>query len=249
MRLKWTDLLEEINELFIKITRDKIFKNEKENFLSHVQLCLRLNRSEDWHYILASEDILEDSNTAISHFLKFGTSGPTKYDDLGEKYLRLYGVLNASYLQQQAILNLYKFFQCPDPKSLRKKFNSLQIIELRHKLASHSANYDDQVSGDMHVFVPVRIELKDFEVSYFNHHNDDYSSSDLKKAIKEHLKLMCETYIMVVKKSVTTIYKSNPEKIEELMKKIDPLLKMTEGCNIMKNQQTGEFTIIEFVGE
>ena len=90
MLLKWTDLLEEINELFIKITRDKIFKNEKEDFLSHVQICLRLNRPEDWNYILASEDILEDSNTAISHFLKFGTSGPTKYDDLGEKYLRMY---------------------------------------------------------------------------------------------------------------------------------------------------------------
>lgn len=249
MLLKWTDLLEEINELFIKITRNKIFKNEKEDFLSHVQNCLRLNRPEDWNYILASEDILEDSNKAIAHFLKFGISGPTKYEDLGEKYLRLYGVLNASYLQQQAILNLYKFFQCPDPNSLRKKFNTLQIIELRHKLASHSANYDDPGSGDMHVFVPVRIELKDFEVSYFNHHNDEYSSSDLKKAIEDHLKLMCKTYIMVIKKSATTIYKSNPEKVEKLMEKMDPLLQMTEGRSLMKNQQTGEFTIIEFVGK
>lgn len=247
MQIEWTNLLDEINELFVKITRDKIFKNEKEDFLTHVQTCLRLNKPEDWNYILASEDILEDSNTAISNFLKFGVSGPTKYNDLGEKYLRLYGVLNAAYLQQQAILNLYRFFQCPNPKELRQQFNSLQVIELRHKLASHSANFDDQNSGNMHVFVPVRIELGDFKISYFNHHNDDYSTADLKKTIEEHLKLMCETYIKIVEKSVSTTYKSNPEKITEIMDKVNPFVKMTEGCALMKNELTGEFTIIEFV--
>ena len=247
MQIEWTNFLDEINELFVKITRDKIFKNEKEDFLTHVQTCLRLNKPEDWNYILASEDILEDSNTAISNFLKFGVSGPTKYNDLGEKYLRLYGALNAAYLQQQAILNLYIFFQCQNPKELRQQFNSLQVIELRHKLASHSANYDDQNSGNMHVFVPVRIELGDFEISYFNYHNDDYSTADLKKAIEEHLKLMCETYIKIVEKSVSTIYKSNPEKITEIMDKVNPFVKMTEGCTLMKNELTGEFTIIEFV--
>ena len=71
MQLEWTELLDEINDLFVKITRDKIFKNEKDPFLDHVKKCLRLNKVEDWNYILASEDILEDSNAAISSFLKF----------------------------------------------------------------------------------------------------------------------------------------------------------------------------------
>lgn len=233
--------------MFIKITRDKIFKDEKEDFLSHVKSCLKLNKAEDWNYILASEDILEDSNAAISNFLKFGISGPTKYDELGEKYLRLYGVLNAVYLQQQAILNLHKFFQCPDPNKLRTQFSSLQVIELRHKLASHSANYSDQNSGDMHVFVPVRIELADFELSYFNHHTDDYVKADLKMAIKEHLELMCQTYIKIVEKSVSTTYKSNPEKITKIMNKLDPFVKMIEGCTLMKNEFTGEFTVIKYI--
>jgi len=249
MYIEWTNLLDEINELFIKISRNKIFKNEKEDFLPHVQACLRLNKPEDWNYILASEDILEDSNTAISNFLKFGMSGPTKYNELGEKYLRLYGVLNASYLQQQAILNLYKFFQCSDTKKLRDQFNSLKIIELRHKLASHSANYNDQGSGDMHVFVPVRFELVDFEISYFNHLNNENSKADLKEAINEHLKLMCQTYIKIIEKTVSTIYKSNPEKISELIEKLEPFNKMIGGCKLVKDETTGEFTIIEIVGK
>ncbi len=185
MQLEWTELLDEINDLFIKITRNKIFKNEKEPFLNHIQKCLRLNKVDDWHYILASEDILEDSNAAISSFLKYGTSGPTKFNDIGEKYLRLYGVLNAAYLQQQSVLNLYKFFQCPNFKTLKKEFNSLQIIDLRHKLAAHSANYDDRDSGDVHVFVPVQFELDDYEnmevlyffySSHFNFFNASYST-------------------------------------------------------------------------
>ncbi len=120
MQLNWSELLHDINELFVTITRNKIFKNEKEDFLLHVQQCLKLNRKEDWNYILASEDILEDSNEAISNFLKFGLSGPTKYESLGEKYLRLYGVLNATYLQQQAMYNLYRFCQCLEPSKIKK---------------------------------------------------------------------------------------------------------------------------------
>jgi len=59
MTFDWSQLLDEINGLFVKTTRDKIFKNEKDDFLKHVQTCLKLNDSEDWNYILASEDILE----------------------------------------------------------------------------------------------------------------------------------------------------------------------------------------------
>lgn len=247
MQLEWTELLDEINDLFIKITRNKIFKNEKDPFSEHVQKCLRLNKVEDWNYILASEDILEDSNAAISSFLKFGTSGPTKYDDLGEKYLRLYGVFNAAYLQQQAVFNIYKFFQCQNVKAVKKEFNTLQIIELRHKLAAHSANYDDRDSGLVHTFVPIQIELEDFKCSYSNYNNDEYHSVDLKKAITEHLKLMCKTYLKIIKKSVTTIYKSNPEKIDAIMKKVRPFIKMTEGCRLLKNAQTGEFILIDFI--
>ena len=163
--MTWDELLKDINDFFINLTQYKIFKHEKDDFLRHVKESLKLNKKEDWNYILASEDILEDSNEAISSFLRFGISGPTKYNDLGEKYLRLYGVLNATYLQQQAVLNLYKFFQCQGVKTKNHQFNEIEVVTLRHMLAAHSANYDDRESNELHVFVPVRMELNDFECS------------------------------------------------------------------------------------
>lgn len=247
MQLSWNQLLSEINDLFIKITRDKIFKDEKEDFLSHVQKCLKLNRKEDWNYILASEEILEDSNEAIANFLRFGVSGPTKYGDLGEKYLRLYGVLNATYLQQQAVYNLFKFFQCSNVKSKKKEIEGLDVVNVRHKLAAHSANYEDKESQEMHVFVPVRMELNDFECSYFNHYNDSYTTVDLAGALEKHLRLMCSTYLEVVKKTVVTIYKSNKDKQEELIEKISPFEDMIDGCGLMKNELTGEYIVIKYV--
>jgi len=247
MQLSWSELLSEINDLFIKITRNKIFKEEKDDFLSHVQQCLKLNKKEDWNYILASEDILEDSNEAISNFLRFGISGPTKYNDLGEKYLRLYGMLNATYLQQQAMCNLYKFFQCQDLRKKKEQIDTLEIVSIRHKLGAHSANYKDPETSEMHVFVPVRIELNDFECSYFNHYTDEYETVDLKSAIQNHLELMCSTYVEVVKKMILTIYKSNKDKCNELIKRVAPFERMLSGCGLMKNQQTGEFIVIEYV--
>ena len=98
-------------------------------------------------------------------FFASGFLDQPKYNDLGEKYLRLYGVLNATYLQQQAVLNLYKFFQCQGVKTKNHQFNEIEVVTLRHKLAAHSANYDDRERNEMHVFVPVRMELNDFECS------------------------------------------------------------------------------------
>lgn len=247
MQITWSQLLSEINDLFIKITRDRIFKGEKDDFLAHVQKCLKLNQKEDWNYILASEDILEDSNEAISNFLRFGVSGPTKYNDLGEKYLRLYGVLNATYMQQQAVFNLYKFFQCPDLKAKKNEIDSLEVVIVRHKLAAHSANYEDPESRKMHVFVPVRMELNDFDCSYFNHYNDDYKTVDLKSELESHIKLMCSIYVEVVRKTISTIYKSNKDKQKKLLDRVSPFEKFLSGCGLMKNQMTGEFIVIEYV--
>ncbi len=99
----------------------------------------------------------------------------------------------------------------------------------------------------MHVFVPVRMELKDFECSYFNHYNDSYQTVNLKNAIEIHLELMCSLYVEVVKKTVVTIYKSNKEKQSELLGKVVPFEKMLGGCGLMKVKGTGEYIIVEYV--
>lgn len=245
--LSWNNLLEEINQLFVKTTRDKIFNGEVENFSEHVRACLKLNKIEDWNYILASEDILEDSNLAIESFLKFGLGGPTKYKDTGEKYLRLYGVLNAAYLQQQSIFTLYKLFQCPKPNNIKLKIESLEIRGLRHKLGAHSTDFSDNVSGEIYSYVPVRMMLEDFKCDYFNHTTDTYCEVNLKEIIESHLKLMCSIYYDILIKSVKTIYKSNPSKINSLNESAEPFKAMISGSGIIKDALSGKYLIINFV--
>lgn len=55
--------------------------------------ALRLNCEEDWSFISVAMDVVGDAAYALDNFLKFGLDGPTKYDNTGEQYLRLYGML------------------------------------------------------------------------------------------------------------------------------------------------------------
>jgi hypothetical protein len=64
-------------------------------------------------------DIVDDASAAIDHVERFGLSGSTKYDDIGEKYLRLYGLLSATYIQQQSIGTIFRIMNLPDPKALK----------------------------------------------------------------------------------------------------------------------------------
>src|ERR1700758_4341697 len=61
---------------------------------------LRLNAEADWEFLTAAMDIVDDASSAIQHVQTYGLDGPTKYEDIGEKYLRLYGLLSATYIQQ-----------------------------------------------------------------------------------------------------------------------------------------------------
>lgn len=247
MTLTWSDLLEDINELFVGITRNRIFKKETDDFECYVQSCLKLNKKEDWNYILASEDILEDSNAAIENFLKFGLSGPTKIEFIGEKYLRLYGVLNATYLQQQAIYNLIKYFQVPNLSKHKKKIDALEVRNLRNKLGAHSVDFDTKNIGEIHAFVPVRMTMEDFKVDHFEQTKNTYHEVDLKSAVEEHLKLICSLYIVVVEKTISTIYKANTEKIGSLMERVEPFKRMLDGAYLTRIKGEDRYIIIQAV--
>jgi len=247
MALSWSELLEDINEYFVDITRDKIFNKKTDDFETHVRSCLKLNKKEDWNYIIASEDILEDSNAAIENFLRFGLSGPTKLDCIGEKYLRLYGVLNASYLQQQAILNLIKYFQIPKLSEYKAKIDSLELRALRNKLGAHSVDYDAKSEGEIQAFVPIRAMIEDFKVDHFEHRNNSYHQVDLKSAVEEHLKLICFLYVIVVEKSIATIYKSNADKINSLLAPLEPFKEMLNGASLTRIEGENTYIVIKSV--
>lgn len=81
-------------------------------------------------------DIINDSLLGIESFCKYGVDGPTKYDDFGEKYIRLYGVLNATYIQQQSLLNLHRIANVPNIRELEGRVAVNRPWFRRHLQAS-----------------------------------------------------------------------------------------------------------------
>ena len=194
---------------------------------------LRLNKKDDWGFICTSMDIVGDTSTGIQNFLQFGIDGPTRYENVGEGYLRLYGVLNAIYIQQQAIHSLYKLMNLPNPKDVKKKIDALRITEVRHKVGAHSVNYQNSDTQTIESFVPVRISLSGFNCEYINNENLITERVDLKDCLEKHLALMVDVLDKIYEKTVKTVYKSNKKKIEELNQKLHDLRIVRDGGVVM----------------
>ncbi len=64
------------------------------------------NNLDDWNILCSAMDVIGDTTLAIQDFLDQGIG-----QDKGEKYLRLYGLLQAVYLQQDATMSLYKIIK------------------------------------------------------------------------------------------------------------------------------------------
>ncbi len=181
-------------------------------------LCL--NKERDWTFLCTSMDIVDDASMAIRSFLKFGMDGPTKYQDVGEVYLRLYGILSATYIQQQAVLKLFKLMNVAPLKSIKGKLDSLEIRELRHKLAAHST---DCYKGNM--YVPIFMEVQGFHCGYYadNEITKLQQDVDLEKAIEEHCRLLIWVLDSVYEKAIQTLFKDQDEKLTEFRKKLNDL--------------------------
>jgi hypothetical protein len=210
----------------------------------NIQKTLRLNKDEDWAFLCVSMDIVEDADTAITNFLKFGLNGPTKYDDVGEKYLRLYGILNATYLQQEAILKLYQIMNVPLLTKQKELVDCLSIRSLRHKLGAHSANYYHKESDSIQAYVPIRIDLNDFKCTYAKNGRGYHHTVDLKAAVIEHLTMMIELLDKILDKAITTLFKGQQtnrthiefsKKLEDLriLKKGGLVLQLTPGNKLV----------------
>ena len=216
------DAVSFFNEKYRELVNEKAGKaiSERETFDEFIKRSLKLNSADDWGVLCASMDVIDDSLLGIENFLRFGIDGPTKYGDMGEKYIRLYGALNATYLQQQAVSNLFKISNTDSPKSAQEKINSLLIRTIRHKIGAHAVDYENKHEDVTESFVPVRFTLGGMACSYYNNRTLKQETVNLQEAIAEHLDLMATLYATLYEKSVRTIYKSNPDKTELLMRNV-----------------------------
>jgi len=182
--------------------------------------ALRLSRDEDWSFICSSMDIVDDAALALENFLKFGLDGPTKYNEDGEKYLRLYGLLSATYIQQQAILTLHILNTDSDSKKALQKIKDLKIRQVRHKIASHACDYLRQGQNKLESYVPVRLYLSEFCIGLFNSENFEIEKISLKDYLDEHINLMINFLDEIIEKSIKRIFRGQTKKINEFNERL-----------------------------
>jgi len=209
--------------------------------------ALRLNSESDWNFICVAMDVVGDASLAIDDFLRFSLDGPSRYDSVGERYLRLYGLLSAAYVQQQAILKLYSLMNCHKPKDVQAKFNELKIRVLRHQLASHSVDFLEPGTNKTQAFVPVRVGLSGFSCTVTENRGDATRTIKLDEAVNAHCTAMVEVLDQIYEKSVKTLFKGQDSKIAEFSKKLDDLRFVRDGNLIIRAGKEGDQSEIRVV--
>lgn len=125
-----------------RLTKTKS-KEDSKDFPEEIRKKLKFENIGDDIKLRACIDLLEDTQYSIDEFVKNGLYTIDSSNTLGEKYLRLYGLLNAVYLQKQTVIELIEIFKIPFKSKRTVKFKELKILELRNKIGSHTVNYKE----------------------------------------------------------------------------------------------------------
>lgn len=192
-------------------------------------------------------DVVGDASGAIRNFLRFGLDGPTRYQDIGERYLRLYGLLSAAYIQQQSVIKLIELMNVPNLKATKAAFEGLEIRDLRHKLASHSTDYSNRTTQTVETYVPIQIGVGGFICTFTNNEHTTHNVVDLRKAIEEHCRLVISVLDRTYEKAMKTLYKGQDKKIAEAAERLADLRIEKEGGLVFR-VQGGPKLVIHTVG-
>jgi len=188
------------------------------DFIDYMKKQLKLNKREDFHFLCTCMDLLEDTILATKSYIE----ETNVKNDIGEKYLRLYGLLNAVYIHANSIIEMYRIVNMQNSKKFRNSVHSLRVIKIRNKLGSHGSSYieDDE---NISTYVISRVELNNQNVTFFNNKNLKREQLNIISLLEEYICFMNGAMKTICTKLISTIYKSNENKIGEYVNKINDI--------------------------
>jgi hypothetical protein len=140
------------------------------------------NDSDKWNIACVSMDTLEDTQLALEYYEKSKGGGSD-----GSKYLRLYGLLQATFLHQDAIIYLYKAFKGQFNKTKYNLSAWKRIRDLRNLTVSHPIDKN----GSKRCYISrVTINKQGFQYMIWdkNKKKDEFAVANLKQMIDEYNK-------------------------------------------------------------
>jgi hypothetical protein len=237
------ELLHKYAGTFRRLINSKVWGSSEK-----IKGLLKLNKDEDWDFLTAAMDVVDDASAAIGNVQQFGLAGPTKYNNGGEKYLRLYGLLSAAYVQQQAVLTIYRIMNVGSWRDLRERFNSLKLRQVRHKLSSHSTEYENHDTGIIEAYVPLRISLGDDEITSVRYSSPlEHEIINLSEAIESHLRLLISVLDETIEKAIKTFFKESKDKQSEFSSELSDLRVEKDGGFVIRVGQDTKI-VVSFIG-
>ena len=193
---------------------------EGKSFLTKIKERLRFDSDNGWKFLTSSLDTIGDSQFAIVTFINHKIENNNKFNT-GENYLRLYGLLSAVYIQQQAILKLSDLFKTGQVNSLKKGFDDLKITSLRHCISAHPINYDS--NGTKVSFKIDRNSLNDNGLLSIRDESNNAEVYNVFETLDEYITMTEECLESICKKMISNCYLSSKEKCEELNKELEKI--------------------------
>lgn len=220
-----------INKVFSDFILEIAASLDRKSFLEKVKKRLKLESIDDWEHIWNSLDLINNTETAKNNFFKYGLSGPTKIHDEGEHFLRLYGLLNAIYLQYSAILRLSNTFNFTQQTKWVETFKQLDIIKYRNILGAHTVDYFNHDSGEKNLSFQLGQEWlyyarHDIELQSSNH---TYEKFNPQKAVVEFNDKAEDFFLEIFLKVIKSIFKQKGSNIRiKYLQKIESLKQQKE---------------------
>jgi len=226
--------------------------DNSENFAREYRKKLKFQNDYDWKKYRASVDLLCDTEYAIQDCFEYqlGYLG-SKTNGIGEVYLRLYGVLNAVYLQKSALETLLNMTNFPNREKLIKEFENLDIYKLRNYAGAHTLNsiYDSEILKRNPTInkiasfriIQVYLEKTGAKISLLDHNNLTHEFCIL-KCLTEYETKTRHTIIALIEHIIKTLVQDKDRK-----KSLKSLLDNTKSnlIDYSKINKNSEFKIAE----
>ncbi len=194
------------------------FEKLNKDFATKMKERLRFDNDNGWKFFVSSLDIIGDSHFAITTFQNYKIENGQKFDT-GENYLRLYGVLSAVYIQQQAILKLSDLFKTGHLDSLKTDFDKLEITFLRHCISAHPINFNQ--NG---IKVSFRIDRNSLNNNGLINIRNEFNVTqtfNIYNSLNDYI-LEAENCLKIIsKKVISNCYQTAKEKFEKLNNELE----------------------------
>jgi hypothetical protein len=223
-----------IIELYSRLIRDVINyaaqRIDAKPFLEKVKVRLGFDKIEGWNILTSSLDLIDDTECAKSDYYHFQLIGPTRYESIGEMYLRFYGILNAIYLQKSAITELAELFKISDKVKHIKSLEALTIIQLRHIAGSHTVNFIDPISRRKRTFMISQDSLRQNRILVMDD-DDKFNEYDLPELIKDYDKSAMALIEIIANKSICSICKTDSKGKTTFGDRFERIQKTSQGTH------------------